>query len=675
MTLGSLRRAAGLAANLLAFGAVAQSGQLPLPVLGLYAVAFALAAAREGLLARRGPVLLAATFSVLALLAAGWAFGAFDLVVAGASFTVAVAANRLLARQAPRDEALFHLTGLLMLAGGAALSGDLTYGGFFAAYSVAATFALTLSHLDRVAVESNAPEARVRELVSRRLVLALGALSVFALVGSLTLFFVFPRFTTGFLGRALGSRRAVAGFSDTIRLGGVGTLKSDPRVVARVRVDPDPLVERLDVHWRGQALDVFDGQSWTTSGGPRLNPTGRLSLVRPRPAQGSSWKAEWVPEGGPPVVFVPEAAAELSTPTRVPPRRLAPSLFFDPDVHGNVLLTPPPEMGYAYDLFLAGPRSARVGLGGEYPPDVRARHLQLPGSFDPRLRALAERWTAGATDPLEKARAIERRLLADYAYTTELPGEQDDPLAHFLLVRKAGHCEYFATAMTVLLRAVGVPARNATGYFGGQRVGPGEYVLRAGDAHAWTEVFFPGVGFVTFDATPADDRASSAADWQQRWADFVYRSQNAWLRLVIDYSFRDQLEGASGFGRAVARLYSAAQDRGALPILAGVLLSSGALVALLRRLGRLRLRRVAVPPEAREAVLLYRELLRRLGKRGLEKAPGQTPREFVAALRRAGRPEEAVAAEVTERYLCARFGGEPLTPSDRRQLLQSVRTL
>ncbi len=391
--------------------------------------------------------------------------------------------------------------------------------------------------------------------------------------------------------------------------------------------------------------------------------------------QGSSWKVEWAPDGGPPVVFVPEAAAEVAAPTRVPPRRLAPSLFFEVDGHGNVLLVPPPEMGYAYEVLTAAARTARTGLGSEYPQDVRALHLQLPGSFDPRLRALAERWTAGATDPLEKARAIERRLLADYAYTTELPGDQDDPLAHFLLERKAGHCEYFATAMTVLLRAAGVPARNATGYFGGRRVGPGEYVLRAGDAHAWTEVYFPGVGFVTFDATPADDRASSAADWQERWADFVYRSQNAWLRLVIDYSFRDQMEGASGFGRAVAGFFSAAQDRGTLAVLAGSILAAGVLAALLRRLGRLRLRRAPVPPEAREAVLLYRELLRRLRKRGLQKAPGQTPREFLTALRRAGRPEEAVAAEVTERYLCARFGGEPLTPSDRRRLHQSVRTL
>ena len=80
-------------------------------------------------------------------------------------------------------------------------------------------------------------------------------------------------------------------------------------------------------------------------------------------------------------------------------------------------------------------------------------------------------------------------------------------------------------------------------------------------------------------------------------------------------------------------------------------------------------------PQAREAVKLYRALLARLRKRGISKRPGQTPRELVEELRAKHRPETAVAAEVTERYLAARFGGRPLGPAEDRRLRRAVREL
>ena len=114
-----------------------------------------------------------------------------------------------------------------------------------------------------------------------------------------------------------------------------------------------------------------------------------------------------------------------------------------------------------------------------YPDVIRKSYLQLP-PLDPRVTKLAQDITAQSTNEYDKTANIERYLMTHYTYTldlTEPPGA--DPLAHFLFVRRAGHCEYFATAMAVMLRAVGIPSRYATGFSPGEYndVG-GDYIIR-----------------------------------------------------------------------------------------------------------------------------------------------------------------------------------------------------
>ena len=107
--------------------------------------------------------------------------------------------------------------------------------------------------------------------------------------------------------------------------------------------------------------------------------------------------------------------------------------------------------------------------------------------------------------PYDKAVAIERFLRSRYAYTLKLSGKPgDDPLAHFLFETHAGHCEYFASAMTIMLRTLGIPSREVNGFLPGEYNDlAGDYIVRASDAHSWVEVYFPGTGWVTFDPTPA----------------------------------------------------------------------------------------------------------------------------------------------------------------------------
>ena len=121
-----------------------------------------------------------------------------------------------------------------------------------------------------------------------------------------------------------------------------------------------------------------------------------------------------------------------------------------------------------------------------------------------RVRDLGVQLTSEADTPYEKAKAIEDHL-ASFTYTLKLepPPYNADGVDHFLFTLQKGYSEYFASAMTVLLRTVGVPARLATGYTAGDKM-PEQELYRVTDSHshAWVEVFFPAYGWISFEPTP-----------------------------------------------------------------------------------------------------------------------------------------------------------------------------
>src|SRR5262249_25950658 len=178
------------------------------------------------------------------------------------------------------------------------------------------------------------------------------------------------------------------------------------------------------------------------------------------------------------------------------------------------------------------------GKGKQYPPEAAAS-LEVPAQVDPRVRDLSQRLAADK-DPLDAAAAVERWLSRSLTYTRELPGEQRDPIAHFLFESRRGHCELFSSAMVVLLRLSGIPARNVTGYYGGVRSSAGYFAVRAGDAHSWVEVYVPGAGFVPFDPTPPSGRGGLGRGlWSSlvlAWDGLAQR----WRAFVVDYALLSQ---------------------------------------------------------------------------------------------------------------------------------------
>jgi hypothetical protein len=295
--------------------------------------------------------------------------------------------------------------------------------------------------------------------------------------------------------------------------------------------------------------------------------------------------------------------------------------------------------------------------------------------------------------PEERARALERRLRRDYGYTLELlPARVADPLATFLFVRKKGHCEYFASAMAVMLRTLGIPSRVATGFLSGvYNPMTGWQVVRASDAHSWVEAWLPRRGWVTFDPTPADPQPAASGVWN-RASLLLDAADLFWQDWVVGYDFERQITLAARMqesGRSLRFAWlgdaGAQMDAGmravrgnATSILTVFALGALAILfgpGLLRKLrAHLRVRR-AQRGEAQvsDATMLYERMLLALERRGLQKPPWSTPAEFARVL-----PASELAMlveDLTAAYNEFRFGGRREAAPRMVRLLRRIETL
>ena len=148
--------------------------------------------------------------------------------------------------------------------------------------------------------------------------------------------------------------------------------------------------------------------------------------------------------------------------------------------------------------------------GTDYPEHIEARYLQQPAEVPERVTEKTNNITADAETPYETAAIIAYWLRTNNNYSLDVPPPEGEITDEVLFERDEAYCAYFATAMTNMLRTQDIPARYVTGY------GPGEFdeeenraVVRAMNAHAWVEVYFPGYGWVPFEPTPADDRSET----------------------------------------------------------------------------------------------------------------------------------------------------------------------
>lgn len=680
-TLLQAQRWAGTATAILAFVGCAVSGELGPVMLALFPFAMLIFRIAPGKVHGRGQWAWSTLLVGALLVFAGQVIaGHVDIVLAAAWFVELLCIHRLWNRRGERDELLLLLLSLLLLCAGAALAAELTFGFAFLGFAVTGTWALALTHL-RFAIEAGrGPAGSVALLNSRRvatpaLLGGLALLSTLAIAGAALVFFTFPRVTIG------GWRRAskpspVAGLGDRVDLSQHGTIEDDPRVVLRVRLDPPPRgdPETLPMHWRARALSHWTGQGWR-SDGSGIIPARRLP---PRPDEGrppslSTADVEVVGAFGDGVVLTPHGwplRVDFRRPGSTRPgaqrlyRNASGDLFYQP-VDGNDL-----RYVVVVDSAESDARALR-GRGQRYPPWL-APELEVPARLNPRVRALAQR-LGGGKDPADAAVAIERWLATALRYTRELPGASGDPIGDFLFVRRAGHCELFSSAMVMMLRSLGIPARNVTGYFGGRRTDAGYYAVRAGDAHSWVEVWFPEAGFVRFDPTPASARGSQQDGLWARAVLLWDGLQQRWRTFVVDYDLLSQAQAIRQVGRILdegaRRLTGTGGGTGRLRAAAAGMAAALTVAALIAGLRRLRLRAgrgraPALSRDQRRALRLWRGARGRLRRAGFELSPGATARDVARRFPPAG--------EAAEAYAAARWGGAALTAGEARAALRRL---
>jgi transglutaminase-like putative cysteine protease len=474
-----------------------------------------------------------------------------------------------------------------------------------------------------------------------------------------------------------------------VTLGNFGNMLEDPEVVLRVKGLDGPLAPPLRM--RGQSLDEYDGLTWrkTTQQRKQLShdPGGflRTSGFRGRPGEPGIRKQEIYLEpmaGTPRVLFGLPMPVAFERPSNAL-EALRPSRWrFYEDQAGDVTMTGPDAVSIVYTVY-SDPRpedpSRLRAATGEIPEWIRDAYIGLP-PMDAGVASLARQIAANAVSPYDVALAVQDHLRSEYTYALGTDHGDDDPLSDFILSRREGHCEYFASAMVAMLRVLGIPARIVNGFYGGIRNDYGDYVsLRRADAHSWVEAYFPGEGWATFEPTPASAFAlRSGRSWYQGMADALDALKLGWYRWVIEYNLEKQVHflatlfrlkrGGDGFSDGTAlnvQEMRRMRDRLKAMPWGRMLLAVPALVLLVLVSRFLWRRRRVLSGAARggdSSVRAYRRLRKMLRRRGLNRDPGETQREFAYRVGKTVPEAGQDVLDVTGAYLEFEFGGREAGP-------------
>jgi transglutaminase-like putative cysteine protease len=568
-------------------------------------------------------------------------------------------AEALRSLDASNDARLYALSFALLLAATAYRPG-LLFALAFPVYVGLATVALTVGHLRRLGERHRWGDIPV----SPAFLLTTASLSAVILAFSALVFLTFPRSSQGWAGRGQPVVASLAGFADEVSLGSHGAqIYPNPQVVLRVEFPDGPPPDLQGLHWRGRSYDRFDGTRWTRS--RRMPPA-----LAPRSLY-QSWGGEVLTQRiygsrlDAQVLFALHPLVDLATESRAQAMvdNVGDLLYWGssaPVYSARSLLGRPP------------PQALRRSWGGFRPaPAFFTQTPELPSA----VRALADSLLGGIPNTYDRALALEAWFRREFTYTRTLPRTlAEATLEHFLLERKAGHCEYFSTAMVILLRSQGDLAREVTGFLGGEWSEVGGYLaVTQNQAHAWVEVWFPDFGWVPFDPTPAGmGEATAAGSWLWPGRFFLDAIQHRWNKWVLDYSIQvqwDLLERlkAAMDPRAPAEPRSPGRSRPGPPGGGHLWVLAGTLVAALGLLS-IRLRR-RPRPETR----LFLRLRSAARRAGAPEGALRSPRALTSHLEAARHPAAAHALELVDRYLRVRFSGRDSGAEDHHGMVGALR--
>jgi len=677
------------------FGTLASTGGLDLPSVLLTTAALAI---RGYLLGKRRLIVISERWTT-PLSLAYFVFIAVDYFLISRNFlpaTVHLALFAVIVRmfslRRERDAIMLAILSFLMVLAAAVLTVDSVFFFCFATFLLTAVATFVLMEMRR---SGHAADVQARHtsdpMEHRRLAFSLARvfpmLMLMIFAWACVLFFLMPRMSAGYLGGFSFGTDLSSGFSDRVELGRIGQIQQSDAVVMHIQIDGDA-EGRYDLHWRGVSLANFDGHSWS-------NPRQQFILRRE-------------PDNSFAVPFLQNTLLAARSASNGPRAKLIHYRVLMEPVGTNVFFLAPwarsvsggyrqlaGDFGgavYNYDtqraisryeadsdIATARPEELRTA-GTNYPWQISRIYLSLP-DIDSRVPRLAQEISGSASNNFDKAAAIEHYLRTRYGYTLQLPRtELKDPIANFLFERKQGHCEYFASSMAVMLRTLGIPSRVVNGFRSDEFNDiTGNYVVRAKDAHAWVEAYFPGYGWHTFDPTPGG--ATAVPHGWERVALYVDALSSFWRDWIVSYDTSHQYvlgqtavngtrslwESSRNWARRhyenMLRWAQHTQDRIeqsparwiflGLAVMATILLlaNTGRIIGWLRETW-LRAHPERAPDQV--ATIWYTRMARTVARRGVPKSASETPQEFLSRIEDA-RLREPVA-RFTQVYESARFG-------------------
>lgn len=483
---------------------------------------------------------------------------------------------------------------------------------------------------------------------------------VFVLALTSVFFLIMPRFNSEFLSGSFTKPTSIkSGFSDEITLGRLGEIKSDSSPVMRVYIEghkPDDISG--PIYWRGLALDQFNGTTWKVGSNTertfyRENGYGDIIVKKHNIKDGNLLKQEIITEPiDTKVLFSADKPVRFSKTPRdkIVSYNNSYSLF---DFKRSRIK----YVAYS-EIQTAGADKLDDDAGRI--PEAVLKQYSINSLSSEKFKDFVKNLHEDEKSNYYNIEKTRKYLLSNYKYTRVLSeGSALYPIDDFLFRYKEGHCEYFASAMVLILREMGIPARIVTGFLGGEFNEYGNfYLVRESNAHAWVEVYFPENGWTLFDPTPEaiDALNSLKGSFIGSYIDFL---KFRWSRYVIDFTRRDQLNFFENVNRNLSGtkisfqrnpLSGLSVEREGLIFFTVVIFS----IIILRK-KKISIRFLKSRPD--KAFKIYKNILKQLEKKGFHRSDYQTSEEFIEEIAKENPLVSELLADISSIYEEIRFGG------------------
>lgn len=529
-------------------------------------------------------------------------------------------------------------------------------------------------------------------------------LLILTLALAVPLFFLLPR--VGGAGLSAGARGlpTSTGFSEMVTLGGIAQIQQNSEIVMRVKLEGNAPNFR-NFKWRGVALDEFDKRTWKKAryrNNETIAPTepGLFRLGTESGNNRTVTQTVFLEPLDTPVVFGLSQMLGLQGDFD--------NIIRDHNDSITMSRTSAQRMSYRVisDTYLPVESQLRQD-NGPY-SEGKAIYTQLPPRLDPRFAELTLDVIdkSGAKNRYDAVRAVETHLKNSYGYTLNLRAGGDEPLADFLFNVREGHCEYFASAMAIMLRTQNIPTRIVNGFQAGQfNEKAGMYIVRQKDAHSWVEVYFPGENvWVPFDPTPAAglNVGNDTVGIMGEFTSYMEALETLWIEYVVAYDNQEQRSMVASMRQSVQdnlsffskwagtfldqtqqtwkeitgrEGYDKQVNTGVRLLIIGIvgLVLIFLSINLFRYLTRSgwwsKLKESLRRKNEYKVIEFYSRMLKALKNKGFVREPYQTPLEFADSL---SMPE---ALKITEAYNAVRFGEKTLSREDESAIEQWLSNL